>query len=76
MKDVKSLVDLRRICIQQERKTKKEIAQRALKAQLDRATVAKIVGLNPSKLDELLAHQEEEDIFNYSFLHRENPISS
>lgn len=68
---MKSLVDLRRIRIQQERKTKKEIAQRALKAQLDRDTVAKIVGLNTSKLDELLSEKEEGETFNYSFLHRE-----
>ena len=71
VEDVKSLVDLRRICIQQERKTKKEIAQRSLQAQLNRDTVAKIVGLNPSKLDELLSEKEEEDTFTYSFLHRE-----
>lgn len=73
--DVEHLVDLRYIRFCQERKTKKEIAQSALEAQLDRATVAKIVDLNPSKLDELLA-QQEEDTFKYSFLHRENPISS
>jgi hypothetical protein len=69
IEEVECLADIRRIRKRQERNTLARVVENALQAQLDKLTIAKIVDLDTSEVDELIEKKDnEEHIFDFSFL--------
>lgn len=67
IEDMECLADISRIRTQQKRRTQARVVERALQAQIDRPTIAKIVGVYVSELDDLLtAKDNEEDTLDFS----------
>ena len=71
IEEVECLADIRRIRVRQERSTLSRVVKKALQAQLDKLTIAKIVDLDAFDFDDLIKEKDnEEDIFDFSFLQK------
>ena len=67
IEDMECLADIRRIRVQQEKSTQARVVKCALEEQIDRPTIAKIVGVDLAKLDDLLTEKyPEEDAIDFS----------
>ena len=71
IEEVECLADIRRIRKRQERNTLARVVENALQAQLDKLTIAKIVDLDTSEVDELIEEKDNEEyVFDFSFLQK------
>lgn len=76
IEEVECLLDIRRIRAMEQRSTLARVVTKAQQARIDKITIAEIIDVDVSELDDLIATKDDyEDVFDFSFFQKSQFIT-